>query len=112
MIIEQTLRSFFAKHLGRQGSHTALQMSKWESSITSQVARLHQHWDTGIAASYGLEKIRRAADDGATSVLARMTKSLPSLKSIELVTIIMRVTQRHSNNNTEHNIPMRLQELR
>jgi hypothetical protein len=112
MIIEQTLRSFFAKHLGRKGSHTARQMSKWKSNITSQVARQQQHSDTGLAASYSPEKIRRAAADGVTSVLARRTKSLPSLQSNELVTIKIRVTQRQSNKNTEHNMPMRLQDLR
>jgi hypothetical protein len=112
MIIEQTLRSFFAKHVGRHESHTAHQMSKWNSRITSQVARQQQNWDTGLAVSYGLEKIRRAAADGVTSVLARVTKSLQLLQSIVLVTIKLRVMQRSSNNNTERNMLMRLQELR
>jgi hypothetical protein len=44
--------------------------------------------------------------------LDKKEKSLPSLQSIELVTIIMQATPWHSNNNTEHNMPMRLQESR
>jgi hypothetical protein len=44
--------------------------------------------------------------------LGKNDKKNPSLQSIELATIAIRVTQRHSNNNTEHNMPMILQELR
>jgi hypothetical protein len=67
------------------------------------------HWDSRVLRS---GKDPTGCGRWSYICLGKKDKSLPSLQSIELVTIIMRVTPRHSNNSTEHNIPMRLQELR